>query len=85
VIYQYKCPKGHITEHDFPIGKNPETISCLETVIVEVGIIVGVNIETDCGEIAKRYISNVPPVKYNGTGFASTDLPRKSGLEDIRI
>ena len=34
-----------------------------------------------CKSVAKRYIKNVPPVRYNGTGFASTDIPRKSGLE----
>lgn len=34
-----------------------------------------------CGGDSRRYISDMPPVRYNGTGFASTDIPRKSGLE----
>jgi putative FmdB family regulatory protein len=36
-----------------------------------------------CDEgVCRRIITTVPSVHYNGTGFASTDIPRESGLED---
>lgn len=34
----------------------------------------------NCGGKAKTEISSVTVI-YNGSGFASTDIPRKSGLE----
>lgn len=35
-----------------------------------------------CDSEIRRYIGAVPAVRYNGTGFASTDIPRKSGIPD---
>lgn len=35
-----------------------------------------------CKSPARRYIASAPPVKYNGTGFTTTEINRKSGLED---
>lgn len=70
-VYLYKCNNGHITEHNFPLGKNEETVICKK--------------DNNCEEVARRYIGAVPPVIYNGTGFVSTEIPRKSGLEDIRM
>jgi putative FmdB family regulatory protein len=34
-----------------------------------------------CGAAARRKILSGVTVHYNGTGFASTDITRKSGLE----
>jgi len=71
--YLYKCDKyNHITEHEFPMGENPEIVLC------------GLEPEEGgkpCGYTARRYIGEMAPVRFNGTGFASTDIPRKSGLE----
>jgi putative FmdB family regulatory protein len=34
-----------------------------------------------CGAASRRKIQSAVTVHYNGTGFASTDIPRKSGME----
>ena len=28
MIYVYRCPGGHITEHDCPMGEQPATVEC---------------------------------------------------------
>lgn len=28
--YDFKCPNGHVTELEFPIGKAPDEIDCLD-------------------------------------------------------
>lgn len=68
--YQYKCSKGHITEHDYKMGHNPEWVACPNEKCMELN-----------GH-AVRYLGEMPPVQFNGTGFASTEIPRRSGLED---
>ena len=71
--YTYRCEHGHIVEYTFPMGENPEWLQCEYSREDAPGI--------TCGASAIRYIGEIPPIRYNGTGFASTEIPRKSGLE----
>ena len=68
--YLYKCDKHstHIFELEFPMGDDNPDIVICPT----------------CYYTAKRYIGTMPAIKYNGTGWVGTEIPRKSGLEDYQ-
>lgn len=38
----------------------------------------------ECGGQARKAIVNSVAVIFNGTGFYSTAIPRRSGLEDVK-
>lgn len=73
MIYLYKCSEGHVSEHIFPMTKQPKAVSCP---VSEGG--------NPCELSAKRHYQGMPPVHYNGSGFTTTEIPRKSGLEDYQ-
>lgn len=64
--YLFKCEDAHIFELDFKMAEERP-----EPIVCP-----------KCKKTAHRYISSATEVIYNGTGWTTTDIPRKSGLED---
>ena len=60
MIYQYKCPAGHVTEIDSPItARQPDTVSC------EV-----------CGKVAGRHITGGGGTIFKGINWPGKKLSR---------
>lgn len=73
--YDYRCPRGHVTEHTFRMADKPETVPCA------FGLHVG---RPACGEPAESVILTAPAVNGISQIHAPIDPPRNEGVALLR-